>query len=76
MGGQPNHPWFVLLTENLRPYNWNWFLPYIIISYTTGQWFVTAMFEKYHSLLRSDGRVLRVRELANQIRPAASRPDE
>jgi inositol phosphorylceramide mannosyltransferase catalytic subunit len=57
MGGQPGHPWFDLLTENLIPWNWNWLLPYVIISYTSGQWFVTAMWEKYHSLLSDNGTV-------------------
>jgi inositol phosphorylceramide mannosyltransferase catalytic subunit len=57
MGGQPDHPWFHLLTENLIPYDWNWYFPYVIISWTSGQWFVTAMFEKYHALLQKDGTV-------------------
>lgn len=57
IGGQPGHPWFMLLTENLIPWNWNWFLPYVIISYSSGQWFVTAMFERYHRLLQSDHTV-------------------
>ncbi|RYP86582.1 hypothetical protein DL770_004881 [Monosporascus sp. CRB-9-2] len=57
MGGQPDHPYWHLLTENLIPYKWNWILPYVIISYQSGQWFVTAIWEKYHSLLSSDGIV-------------------
>ncbi|KAI0445712.1 nucleotide-diphospho-sugar transferase [Xylaria telfairii] len=57
IGGQPGHPFFNLLTESLIPYNWNWFLPYIIVSYTSGQWFVTAIWEKYHQLLSVDGSV-------------------
>jgi mannosyltransferase OCH1-like enzyme len=69
MGGQPEHPWFHLLTENLVPYNWNWILPYIIISYTSGQWFVTAMWEKYHSLLRDDGTVNGFEEMGDKFRP-------
>ncbi|KAI0472231.1 nucleotide-diphospho-sugar transferase [Xylaria cf. heliscus] len=57
IGGQPGHPFFTLLTESLIPYNWNWILPYIIVSYTSGQWFVTAIWEQYHWLLSSDGSV-------------------
>jgi inositol phosphorylceramide mannosyltransferase catalytic subunit len=57
IGGQPGHPYFHLLVENLVPYNWNLFLPYVIISWTSGQWFVTAMWEKYHSLLKPDTSV-------------------
>ncbi|KAF2967258.1 hypothetical protein GQX73_g6318 [Xylaria multiplex] len=56
IGGQPGHPLFYLLTESLIAWNWNWILPYVIISYTSGQWFVTAMWERYHRLL-SDGTV-------------------
>ncbi|RYO96568.1 hypothetical protein DL765_011547 [Monosporascus sp. GIB2] len=57
MGGQPDHPYWHLLTENLIPYKWNWIFPYVIISYQSGQWFVTAIWEKYHSLLSSGGVV-------------------
>ncbi|GAW20455.1 hypothetical protein ANO14919_099610 [Xylariales sp. No.14919] len=56
IGGQPGHPFFHLLTESLMAWNWNWILPYVIVSYTSGQWFVTAMWEKYHALL-SNGSV-------------------
>ncbi|KAK7910633.1 glycosyltransferase family 32 protein [Apiospora marii] len=54
MGGAPEHPYFRMLTEQLVPWNWNWLLPYVIISYSSGQWFVTAMWEKYHRLLNPD----------------------
>ncbi|KEZ41843.1 hypothetical protein SAPIO_CDS6649 [Scedosporium apiospermum] len=57
LGGQPEHPWFHLLTNNLIPYDWNWLLPYVVVMYCTGQWYVTAIFEKYHSLLAADGTV-------------------
>ncbi|KAI1110063.1 nucleotide-diphospho-sugar transferase [Nemania sp. NC0429] len=55
IGGQPNHPLFLLLSESLRWWNWNWILPYITISYASGQWYFTAMWEKYHRLLRAGG---------------------
>lgn len=69
MGGQPNHPWFQLLTENLIPYNWNLYFPYVIISWTSGQWFVTAMFEKYHSLLQKDGTVRGFEDMGPNFAP-------
>ncbi|KAH8892269.1 hypothetical protein GQ53DRAFT_600731, partial [Thozetella sp. PMI_491] len=69
IGGEPGHPLFRLLTDKLHSYNWNWFLPYIIISYTSGQWFVTAMFEKYHALLRRDGTVKGYDELGAHFSP-------
>lgn len=52
MGGQSGHPYFHLLTENLAAWDWNWLLPYVIISYCSGQWYVTAMWERYHRLLQ------------------------
>jgi inositol phosphorylceramide mannosyltransferase catalytic subunit len=57
MGGQPDHPWFHLLTQNLVEWNWNLLLPYVIISYTSGQWYVTAMWDMYHQRLSADGTV-------------------
>lgn len=69
MGGHPGHPWFYILIHNLVEYNWNWILPYIVISYTTGQWYVTAMFEKYHLLLRGDGGLDGLEELGAQHGP-------
>ncbi|KAI0127713.1 putative mannosyl phosphorylinositol ceramide synthase CSH1 [Xylariales sp. AK1849] len=69
MGGQPDHPYFQLLSETLIPYNWNWLLPYVIISYTSGQWFVTAMWEKYHSLLGGDGTVRGFEEAGTKFGP-------
>ncbi|KAK6855569.1 mannosyl phosphorylinositol ceramide synthase protein [Apiospora arundinis] len=56
MGGAPEHPYFHLLTEHLVPrsnWNWNWLPlpPYVTISYDSGQWFVTDIWEKYHALL-------------------------
>ncbi|CAJ2504593.1 Uu.00g119870.m01.CDS01 [Anthostomella pinea] len=57
IGGQPGHPFFHLLTESLIPWNWNWILPYVIVSYTSGQWFLTAVWEQYHRLLSAEGVV-------------------
>lgn len=44
-----------MLTESLPAYNWNWLLPYPIIMFDSGQWYLTAIWEKYHSLLKGDG---------------------
>jgi mannosyltransferase OCH1-like enzyme len=32
-------------------YNWNYFFPYVTISYATGQWFETEIWEAYHRSL-------------------------
>jgi hypothetical protein len=44
-------------------------LPYIIISYASGQWFVTDMWEKYHYLLSDDGTVRGYEDLGAKFRP-------
>lgn len=57
IGGHKEHPWLVMMTDNLIPYHWNWVLPYAIVMYNSGQWYLTAIWEKYHALLRSDGTI-------------------
>ncbi|TLD20551.1 hypothetical protein PspLS_08719 [Pyricularia sp. CBS 133598] len=52
IGAQPEHPWTRMLTENLEAYNWNWLLPYARVMYNSGQWYLTAMWERYHAKLR------------------------
>ncbi len=39
------------MTMSLLPYNWNWPLPYVTIMYSSGQWFLTAIWQEYHALL-------------------------
>jgi mannosyltransferase OCH1-like enzyme len=43
LGSVPEHPFWVLITESLRSYDWNYVFPYITISYASGQWFETAI---------------------------------
>ncbi|KAI0406083.1 nucleotide-diphospho-sugar transferase [Xylaria palmicola] len=83
IGGQPNHPLFFLLSESLMSWNWNWILPYVTVSYTSGQWYVTAMWEKYHRLLATDGAVegfgdgdgwAPLRYISMDMRPGAPEP--
>ena len=42
------------MTQSLIPYNWNWAFPYVTISFASGQWFETAVWEAYHKLLPSE----------------------
>ncbi|KAK4466989.1 nucleotide-diphospho-sugar transferase [Cladorrhinum samala] len=51
IAAKPNHPFWTHLTMSLIPYDWNWFFPYVTISFASGQWFETAVWERYHSLL-------------------------
>ncbi|CZR56649.1 related to SUR1 protein [Phialocephala subalpina] len=48
LGSAPSHAFWILMTESLIPYNWNYLFPYITISYASGQWFETAIWEQYH----------------------------
>lgn len=57
VGGQPGHPLFVTITENLIRWNFNYLLPYVTVMFASGQWFMTAMWEKYHSDLSADGTI-------------------
>ncbi|KAK4137755.1 glycosyltransferase family 32 protein [Trichocladium antarcticum] len=51
IGSRPNHPFWDHLTRSLLSYNWNWLLPFVTISYASGQWFETAVWEEYHAML-------------------------
>lgn len=48
LGGSPGHRFWVTMTDSLRAYDWNWGFPYVTISYASGQWFETAVWERYH----------------------------
>ncbi|KAK6434422.1 hypothetical protein LTR95_009399 [Oleoguttula sp. CCFEE 5521] len=54
LGATPNHPFWHLMTDNLRSYAWRYPLPYLTIVYASGQWFLTAMWNKYHRGLTAD----------------------
>ncbi|RDL34970.1 uncharacterized protein BP5553_06901 [Venustampulla echinocandica] len=56
LGARPNHPFWTLLTNSLIPYNYNYFFPYVTISYASGQWFETDIWQKYHALLPAPGK--------------------
>lgn len=53
LAARPNHPFWTLLTQSLRTYNYNYFFPYVTISYASGQWFETDVWQKYHAMLPS-----------------------
>ena len=48
LGARPGHPFWKMMIGSLERYNWNYGLPYVIISYASGQWFETAIWEQYH----------------------------
>jgi inositol phosphorylceramide mannosyltransferase catalytic subunit len=64
LGSAPNHPFWKLLTDSLISYNYNYIFPYMTISYASGQWFLTEVWERYHQLVRQgsarEGELLRV----------------
>ncbi|KAK4656697.1 hypothetical protein QC762_206540 [Podospora pseudocomata] len=55
LASKPRHPFWNLVTMSLMEYDWNYLFPYITISFASGQWFETAVWEKYHSLLPKPG---------------------
>lgn len=58
IAGQPNHPFWIMLTNSIISYAWNYPLPFLTISYATGQWFETEIWEKYHAQLPATERPL------------------
>ncbi|KAH7330429.1 hypothetical protein BKA65DRAFT_527996 [Rhexocercosporidium sp. MPI-PUGE-AT-0058] len=55
LGSSPGHPFYTLLTKSLVTYNYDYVFPYITISYASGQWFETSIWEKYHASLPKNG---------------------
>lgn len=51
LAGRPNHPFWSMLTHSLVAYNYNFVFPYVTISYASGQWFMTDIWQKYHAML-------------------------
>lgn len=51
LGAEPNHPYWVEMTDSIISHAWNYPLPYLTISYATGQWFLTKTWEEYHQRL-------------------------
>lgn len=56
LAARPHHPFWSLLTKRLYDYNYNYPFPYVTISYASGQWFETAVWEQYHALLPSQDK--------------------
>ncbi|KAH8881301.1 hypothetical protein GQ53DRAFT_735511 [Thozetella sp. PMI_491] len=51
LAARPHHPYYALMTQQLIPYNYHYILPYPTIHYASGQWYETAIWEMYHSML-------------------------
>lgn len=73
----PQHPFYQLLTDSLIPYSWSYIFPYLTISYATGQWFETAIWEKYHERLlftqTEDIYAMPLHRVMMDLRPGAAR---
>jgi mannosyltransferase OCH1-like enzyme len=52
LGSTPLHPFWAKVTDSLIPFNYNYLFPYVTISYASGQWFLTDVFEKHFSTLK------------------------
>lgn len=51
LASRPHHPYWTRITSSLMRWDINWIFPYVTISYASGQWFETAIWEQYHLLL-------------------------
>ncbi|XP_044715074.1 glycosyltransferase sugar-binding containing DXD motif domain-containing protein [Hirsutella rhossiliensis] len=49
IGAEPEHPFWILVTDSLVSWAGDFVLPYITISYATGQWYETEMWQIYHA---------------------------
>lgn len=54
LGAAPQHPFWEELINSIQRYAWNYPLPYITISYATGQWFFSDVWRRYHLNLPAD----------------------
>lgn len=46
------------MTDSLISHAWNYPLPYLTISYATGQWYLTKIWEEFHQRLPQNAAVL------------------
>ncbi|PFH56466.1 hypothetical protein XA68_16467 [Ophiocordyceps unilateralis] len=49
LGAEPEHPFWILMTDSLAPWAGDFVLPYVTISYATGQWYETELWQIYHA---------------------------
>ncbi|KAF4595686.1 Mannosyl phosphorylinositol ceramide synthase SUR1 [Ophiocordyceps camponoti-floridani] len=49
LGAEPEHPFWILMTDTLGLWARDFLLPYITISYASGQWYETEMWQIYHA---------------------------
>jgi inositol phosphorylceramide mannosyltransferase catalytic subunit len=66
MGAMKNHPYFQLLVNSLKVYDYNWVLPYMTIMNSAGPHFVSMVWEDYIKMTprQADVRILMQEEYA------------
>lgn len=60
MGSVPRHPFFQKVLELLEKYNYNYFVPYITVMYTTGPLFLSVIWKRYKRWGVPEGGVVRI----------------
>ncbi|KAL2023569.1 hypothetical protein VTK56DRAFT_2177 [Thermocarpiscus australiensis] len=64
LAARPDHPYWKMMTDSLIPWSFNYFFPMITIHYSSGQWFETAIWQRYHAQLpeepREEDRIYRI----------------
>lgn len=74
LGARPDHPFWHMMTEQLIPWGYHYPLPYVAVSYASGQWFETAIWEEYHKTLNENSRAEdRIYRIMMDQRPGADR---
>lgn len=54
LGARPDHPFWKLIVKSLEPWSWYYVFPYFTVHYASGQWFETAIWDKYWSRIPAD----------------------
>ncbi|RDA90832.1 hypothetical protein CP533_1554 [Ophiocordyceps camponoti-saundersi (nom. inval.)] len=49
LGAEPEHPFWIFMTDSLQPWARDFILPYLTVSYATGQWYETELWQIYHA---------------------------
>lgn len=49
VGAEPEHPFWILVTDSLVSWTRDFVIPYVTVSYSTGRWYRTEMWQLYHS---------------------------
>ncbi|KAK0715345.1 nucleotide-diphospho-sugar transferase [Lasiosphaeris hirsuta] len=74
LAARPGHPYWTMMTDSLIPWGYNYLFPYFTIMYASGQWYETAIWQKYHAQLPAEpDEGDRLYRIMMDMRPGAAR---